>query len=233
MLVAGTTGVVSVLNRASMGGLSSANAGAVQTFTAATLGCGTGPGFAGCYEIHSPALWNRTTGNSALYVWAQGDVLRMWDFNPSTNLFHADANQGTLTAEDYPGGGLAVSANGNSDGIVWAVVPTNGQGSGESGSQGQGILFAVGAENLGTQLWASTDYWFSTKFTIPTIGNGRVYVPTSALPASASPAYSPQLRAYGLCANCPQASPLAAGTQSRGGCRIAQRTKSEYGILPE
>jgi hypothetical protein len=42
----------------------------------------------------------------------------------STNHFRLDANQGTLTAQDYPGGGLAVSANGNSNGIVWAIVPT-------------------------------------------------------------------------------------------------------------
>jgi hypothetical protein len=200
MLAAGKTGVVSVLNRASLGGLASGNAGAVQSFTATTLGCGTGPGLAGCYELHNPALWSRTTGNSVLYVWAQGDVLRAWDFSPSTNLFRADAHQGTVTAEDYPGAGLAVSANGSGDGIVWAIVPTTA-----ANSQVQGTLYAFSASDVATPLWASTDYWFPTKWSIPTIANGKVYVPTSTI-GGASPPYAPAVRIYGLCASCTQVS---------------------------
>jgi hypothetical protein len=201
MLAAGKTGFVYVLNRARMGGMEAGNAGALQTFVATTNGCGEGPGRQGCYEIHNPAMWNRTSGASFLYVWAQGDVLRMWDFDPKTNTFRPDANQGTLTAQDYPGGGLAVSANGNNDGIVWAIVPTT------AGSQIQGTLFAFDAANASKQLWSSTDYWFPTKFTIPTIVNGKVYVPTSASSSGATAASSPQLRVYGLCANCTQPRP--------------------------
>jgi len=206
-LVGGKSGLVIVMNRASLGGLSSGNTGALQTFTGTTLGCGTGPGLAGCYEIHSQALWNRTSGNSAYYIWAWGDVLRQWDFNPTTNHFQANPNQGTLAAVNFPGGGLSLSANGNGDGIVWAIVPTTA-----SNSQVQGTLYAFSAANIGTQLWASTDYWFPTKFSIPTIVNGKVYVPTSTI-STASPAYTPALRVYGLCANCPQASPLTAGPE--------------------
>jgi hypothetical protein len=198
VLIAGKSGVVTAMNRASLGGLSSGNAGALQTFTATTLGCGTGPGLAGCYEIHGQALWNRTNGNSAYYVWAWGDVLRAWDFEPQTNHFQADPNQGTLAAVNYPGGGLSLSANGNRDGIVWAIVPTTA-----SNSQVQGTLYAFSAANVGTQLWASTDYWFPTKFSVPTIANGKVYVPTSTIP-TASPAYAPALRIYGLCEACTQ-----------------------------
>src|ERR1035441_4621149 len=174
-LVAGKTGAVSVLNRASLGGLSTGNARTLQTFVATTSGCGTGTGQAGCYEIHSPALWNGAGGNPILYVWAYGDVLRVWDLDAQTNHFQLDANQGTLTAQNYPGGGLAVSANGNSDGIVWAIVPTTGPN-----SQVQGTLYAFDATNVSTPLWASTDYWFATKFTMPTVANGKVYVPTSS-----------------------------------------------------
>jgi hypothetical protein len=201
-LVAGKSGGVIVMNRASLGGLSSGNAGALQTFTATTLGCGTGPGLAGCYEIHSQALWNRTSG-SAYYIWAWGDVLRVWDFNPGTNKFRPDANQGTLAAPNYPGGGVALSANGNSNGIVWAIVPTT-----SPTSQIQGTLYAFDATNVSTPLWASTDYWFPTKFSIPTIANGKVYVPTSS-PASASPAYTPALRIYGLCGTCSETAPAS------------------------
>jgi hypothetical protein len=208
-LVGGKSGLVIVMNRASLGGLSSRrNAGALQTFTGTTLGCGTGPGLAGCYEIHSQALWNRTSGNSAYYIWAWGDVLREWDFNPQTNRFRANPNQGTLAAVNYPGGGLSLSANGNSDGIVWAIVPTTAPN-----SQVQGTLYAFRAANVGTQLWASTDYWFPTKFSIPTIANGKVYVPTSTL-ATASPAYTPALRVYGLCGTCAQPAPLSPSPKS-------------------
>jgi hypothetical protein len=123
-------------------------------------------------------------------------VLRAWDFNPVTNQFAPDANQGTLPALYYPGGSLAVSANGNNGGIVWGVVATT------NSVPGQGALYAFDATNVGSPLWVSTDYWFSTKFTIPTVANGKVYVPTSASPRSASPSYAPQLRVYGLCSNC-------------------------------
>ena len=207
-LVAGKSGVVIVMNRASLGGLSSGNTGALQTFTGTTLGCGTGPGLAGCYEIHSQALWNRTSGSSPYYIWAWGDVLREWDFDPTTNRFQANANQGTLAAVNYPGGGLSLSANGNRDGIVWAIVPTTA-----SNSQVQGTLYAFSAANVGTQLWASTDYWFPTKFSIPTIVNGKVYVPTSTIP-TASPAYTPALRVYGLCGPCVQPVSLSQSQKS-------------------
>jgi hypothetical protein len=201
VLAAGKTGSVYVMNRASMGGLTPGNTAAVQTFVATTNGCGDGPGRQGCYEIHNPAMWNRSSGASFLYLWAQGDVLRMWDFDSVSNNFALDANQGTLTAQDYPGAGLAISANGNAAGIVWAIVPTT------VNSQVQGTLYAFDAANVGAMLWSSTDYWFSTKFSIPTIVNGKVYVPTSASPAEASSASTPQLRVYGLCTNCSQARP--------------------------
>jgi hypothetical protein len=206
VLAAGKTGFVYVMNRASMGGMTASNAGALQAFVATSAGCGDGPGRDGCYEIHNPALWNRTSAASILYVWAQGDVLRVWDFNATTNNFRLDANQGTVTAQNYPGAGLAVSANGANGGIVWAIVPTTVTSPLDEGtSQVEGTLYAFDATNVTSQLWMSTDYWFSTKFSIPTVVNGKVYVPTSASPAAASPAYSPALRVYGLCANCAQA----------------------------
>ena len=195
-LAGGKAGMVYVMNRANLGRLTSTNSGAVQMFLETPQGCGTGPGQAQCYEIHSPAFWARTNADPILYIWAYGDVLRAWDFNPATNQFAPDANQGTLPAPNYPGGGLAVSANGNNGGIVWGVVATT------SSLPGQGALYAFDATNVASPLWVSTDYWFATKFTIPTVANGKVYVSTTAAPPSASPSYSPLLRVYGLCANC-------------------------------
>lgn len=201
-LAAGKAGVVYVLNRASLGRLNGTNSGAVQVFTQTPQGCGTGPGQGQCYEIHSPALWARGEGRPILYIWAYGDVLRAWDFDAATNQFMPDAHQGTVPAPNYPGGALAVSANGNSGGIVWGVAATT------NSVPGQGALYAFEAADVSKQLWVSTDYWFSTKFTVPTVANGKVYVPTSQSARSASASYSPQLRVYGLCSNCPaQAAP--------------------------
>jgi hypothetical protein len=192
ILSAGKTGIVYVMNRASLGGFG--GEGPLQSFTATSKPCGTGPGQSGCYEIHSPAYWGSVNGTSMLYIWAYGDVMRVWDFNPATNQFQADANQGTVTAANYPGAGLAISSNGDNDGIVWAIVPTTNSNQ----SQGQGALYAFDASNVTSQLFASTDYWYATRFTIPTVANGKVYVPTSISPYPVTPKYTPALRVYGL-----------------------------------
>jgi hypothetical protein len=197
MVAAGKTGMVYVLNRANLGGLSSGNKGAIQSFTGTSAGCGTGPGQSGCYEIHSLAYWARTSGNPVLYFWAWGDSLRVWDFHLSTNQFALDANQGAMSLPNFPGGGLSISANGDDNGILWAIVPVTPLAGAE-----QGALYAFNATNVTTPLWTSTDYWFATKFTSPTIADGKVYVPSSVSPPSATTPYSPQLRVYGLCSSC-------------------------------
>jgi len=191
LVTAGKAGMVYLLDRASLGRFSSSNSGVVQMFPATPQGCGTGPGQSLCYEVHSTALWARTNAAPLLYIWPYGDMLRVWDFDATTNQFAPDANTGALPAPYFPGGGLAVSADGNSNGIVWGIVPVTNT------YRGQGMLYAFDATNVAKQLFASTDYWFATKFTIPTVANGKVYVPTSASPPSVTPVYLPQLRVYG------------------------------------
>jgi hypothetical protein len=77
----------------------------------------------------------------------------------------------------YPGGTMAVSANGSSDGILWAMQ--------RNGTTAPGVLYAYDANNLGTVLYNSNaagardvmDY--ASKFTIPVIANGKVFVATA------------------------------------------------------
>ena len=78
----------------------------------------------------------------------------------------------------------SVSAKGNTNGIVW-TIDSNAFGTHNSGSRAAGpaILHAYDATNLGTELWNSTMGSGNTagnavKFTVPTIANGKVYVPT-------------------------------------------------------
>jgi hypothetical protein len=197
LVASGKAGMVYVLNRASLGGFTSTNGGAVQVLTQTPQGCGTGPGQNACYEIHSQAFWARTGAAPILYIWAWGDVLRAWDFNATSNQFSPDLHQGTLPAPYYPGGTLAVSANGNRDGIVWGITATT------SSAPGQGEMYAFDAGNVSGPLWVSTDYWFITKFVVPLVANGKVYVSSSASPTGITPSYSPLLRVYGLCSSSP------------------------------
>jgi hypothetical protein len=77
----------------------------------------------------------------------------------------------------YPGTTPSISANGSSNGIVWAM---------ESGSTG-GVLHAYDATNLATELYNSNqsgtrDHYPTNgncKFVTPVIANGKVFLPTA------------------------------------------------------
>ena len=85
----------------------------------------------------------------------------------------------------YPGGAVAISANGSASGILWAIQ--------FNGVAAPGVLFAYDAGNLATELYNSNQAGtrdvmdYAAKFTVPLVANGKVFV------ASIS-----QLAAYGL-----------------------------------
>lgn len=84
---------------------------------------------------------------------------------------------------------VSVSANGNGNGIVWAV-DSDGY---YSIPQGPAVLHAYDARNLGRELYNSSQRGArdnagqASKFTVPTIANGKVFVATAN-----------QLSVYGL-----------------------------------
>jgi hypothetical protein len=77
------------------------------------------------------------------------------------------------TSFAYPGTTPSISANGTTNGIVWAV---------ENGSTG--ILHAYNATNLTNELYNSNqaannrDQFSDNKFVTPMVANGKVYVGT-------------------------------------------------------
>ena len=111
--------------------------------------------------------------NNAVYYGAVNDALKAFPIamaklatTPSSRSAHVFG---------YPGTNPSISANGTSNGIVWALE-NNG-----------GILFAFDATNLASELYDSNQaangrdhfpHATTNKFTTPMVANGRVYVET-------------------------------------------------------
>jgi hypothetical protein len=81
--------------------------------------------------------------------------------------------------EGHPGAMLSLSANGNTDGILWAAIHATGDSWHESRP---GILHAYDANDIRHELWNSLqiperdDCGEYSKMAPPTIANGRVYL---------------------------------------------------------
>ena len=115
-----------------------------------------------------------------IYVQGVGDVIKAFalKLDPATNTMMLDetpVTQGT-TVSGFPGEVQSVSANGNTNGIVWSAQVDN--------FNGPAILRAYDANNLSTPLYASNQAGprdtagNGLHFTTPTIANGLVYLGT-------------------------------------------------------
>ena len=119
----------------------------------------------------TPAWWNNT-----VYFGGSYDFLRAFSFNPSTELLSTTSVGSSPNFYNFPGPVPSISANGNGNGIVWAIQ-TEGYSSGTSE-----ILHAYNATTLSSELYNSTqnagrdDAGGAVKFAVPTIANGKVYV---------------------------------------------------------
>jgi hypothetical protein len=109
--------------------------------------------------------------NNTVYYGAVGDHLKAFPI-ASALLAEMPSSQSASTFA-YPGTTPSISANGATNGIVWAV---------ENGSTG--ILHAYNASNLTNELYNSNqaannrDHFSDNKFVTPMVANGKVYVGT-------------------------------------------------------
>src|SRR5205807_8099361 len=116
-----------------------------------------------------PAYWN---GN--LYFWASGDPLKAFSF--VNGVMSASPTSTSAEFSDFPGSTPSVSANGNTNGVVWDVR------SDAYLSQGREILYAHDASNVASLLYSSEQNVArdnpgnAVKFAVPTVSNGKVYV---------------------------------------------------------
>jgi hypothetical protein len=113
-----------------------------------------------------PAFFNNT-----VYYGAVGDALKAFPVT-TARLAAAPSSQSTHHF-GYPGTTPSVSANGTTNGIVWAIE--------NSGAE----LFAYDATNLTSELYnsnqaaANRDHFSGNKFITPMVVNGKVYVGTA------------------------------------------------------
>jgi hypothetical protein len=80
----------------------------------------------------------------------------------------APVSQTSLTY-GFPGATMAISANGTTNGILWC---------GEVPASGPGVLHAYDAADLTREFYRGALPEALTKFTIPTVANGKVYLGT-------------------------------------------------------
>ena len=136
----------------------------------------------GKFDASGDHIWQELTGTLAGGIWGSpayyNGVVYYGGFNdnlkalPITNaLLASSAASKSPTTFPYPGATPAISANGASNGIVWAA---------ENGTTG--ALHAYDAGNLGNELYNSNqagtrDQWGpGNKFITPMIALGKVYV---------------------------------------------------------
>jgi hypothetical protein len=124
----------------------------------------------------APAYWNNT-----VYFWGRNDVLKAYTLTNGL-LGQSPSSSSTITF-GFPGATPSISANGNTNGIVWAIE-TDDYGPPAESVAGPAILRAFDATNVANELYQSAQMGSrdqagnAVKFTVPTIANGKVYVGT-------------------------------------------------------
>jgi hypothetical protein len=154
----GKEGKLYLLSRDSLGGNTSTDSGAVQTFSVGN----------GVYS--TPAFWQNN-----LYVGGSSGHVKAFAFNTTAGMFTTTPSSQSPGTFGFPGSTPSISSQGTSNGIVWTTERVSGSAS---------VLHAYDATNLGTELWnsnnsASDHAGQSVKFTVPTVANGKVYVGTA------------------------------------------------------
>ncbi|HTC67135.1 MAG TPA: chitobiase/beta-hexosaminidase C-terminal domain-containing protein [Candidatus Acidoferrum sp.] len=175
MVQAGKEGRIYLVDRDTLGGYNSNGDNIVQEITGQIGGV-----------WGSPAYWN-----GHIYFWASNDNLKSFSFS---NGVIGSKTAASSENGGYPGPTPSISSNGNNNGIVWDVLTS------AFNSGGSAVLLAHNASNVSNTLYSSNrnsnrdNPGRATKFVVPTITNGKVYVGTSNF-----------LSVYGLMAATPQA----------------------------
>jgi hypothetical protein len=146
-----------------------------------TYGKGRAPNIHG-----APVVWKDAKDRLRLYVWAEEDFLRAFQFDGQR--FHPAGTSSIRSPQkSMPGGMLSLSAKGAAEGsaILWASLPIDGDANAGSVA---GIVRAFDASNVAHEIWNSEQestrdsLGLFAKFCPPVVANGKVYVATFAAP---------------------------------------------------
>jgi hypothetical protein len=163
LISAGKTAVIYLINRDNMGHYHTNNDSQIVQVVSNAI-----PGGTGDTGVFTPPVYF----NEYVYFGAVDDSVRA--FKVTNGLLSTTATSVSPEGYTYPGGAITVSANGNTNGIVWAVQ--------KNGDTSPGVLFAYDARNVGTELYNSTQAGsrdtldIAAKFTPSTIVNGKVFI---------------------------------------------------------
>jgi Bacterial Ig-like domain (group 3)/MBG domain (YGX type)/PQQ enzyme repeat len=228
VLGGGKEGVLYLVDTTAMGEFNASSDNVRQEFQA-VYGVGTS-------HIHGgPIYFDSDVNGPSTYVWGENDVLRGFQFNTTTGLLTTTPfAKSTMTAPAtnndgaMPGGFLAISANGNSNGILWASTPYNGDAVHKNV---QGVLYAFNADTL-SLLWtdktndARDEIGMFAKYVPPVVANGKVYVPNFGPVGNTDG--SGNLVAYGLL---PELTVAVANATMKPGAALPTLTGTVTGLV--
>jgi hypothetical protein len=162
MIATGKVGMVYLLDQTKMGQYHSASN---QDVGEVSVGFNTTDITGGFFG--QPAYWNEN-----IYTVVVGDSLRQYPI--SNGVISTVSNSNSSNTFTFRGATPAVSASGATNGIVWVADVTAYQ------SGGAVVLDAYDALNVTTLLYSSPSSGSAaaapaTKFTVPTVANGKVY----------------------------------------------------------
>jgi hypothetical protein len=159
LVQAGKSGEVYLLNRENLGGYHTSGDQVVQ-------GLPTAVGHTGSWN--TPAYWNGT-----VYYWAERDNLKAF---PLVNGLLTGPTAISTEGYNFPGANPSISANGNTQGIVWSIETD------AYSTLGPAVLQAHNASNVASTLYSSNTNSSrdsagpAVKYVVPTVVNGKVYV---------------------------------------------------------
>jgi len=181
----GKQGNLFLLNRDNLGKFNSSTNNVIQTVNL------------GNSIFATPVFWQNN-----LYLAGVGP-LKQFAFNSTTGKFNGAPFSQSPTSYGFPGATPALSSNGTTNGIIWAL-DNSLYCTPQSPGCGATVLHAYDATNLATELWNSSQAaanrdlaGHAVKFTVPTVANGKVYVGTRGNDSSVLG----ELEVYGLLPN--------------------------------
>ncbi len=163
LLQVGKEGTIDLINRDNMGHFHAGNdSQIVQTLPYAVGGV-----------WGDAAFWKNNVYFGGIY-----DSMKAFSFDPVAQRLSGAPTSQSTQGFTYPGPTPAVSSNGASNGIVWAIQADD--------SGAYAVLHAFDANNLGTELYTSEQNagrdraGSRVKFAVPTIADGHVFVGADA-----------------------------------------------------